>query len=1149
MLLPSDVARLVLGYLQEEGLSATTQAFIHESPNLKEYADHTIGDGTIPACVFSIFGKGLTTILNEYVATKSKESRPEVPAVMTSLWKKLDFTLNQIKQQVLTVASADSVVCSSVSVTSSIVSPAHTSHSVLSHSTPLSFTAQHSRPAISSGTLQQIQDVRLITSSQYHKTCNMLCFSFLFHLKNGGSDSQLVIQNARDKILGDRSLQEKLAENINKILASDPVPQTSKASSSTVEADPSIDEILGLQGEIHMSDDAIHDILEQTESDPAFQALYDLFDFSNYDLFCFNFVFQITSESHDGLINISACSIFSGATCKDANALDTTPVTGMMKTAQERKTRESTAPTLLKKTILGPSGRSSRIENSSARLLVSHKPSSAALDSKRKEKASLLNNSIFLTQIDIDEPLNAPPPISGNVVAPEPATKDNNSNSSILNESSTVPSSKPSDAFPVPEATPTSNVDKNQESKQAQVSKDQHDALPLAQSNQPVIFLPSPIELNNAPNGTPDLPKMVISTTTASSTHTSPAPSTASAAPNPPISNLTAPSKSGADSSVVSLKIIISDNKDEDSSNDPALSQADSSISGDKIPTIYLSSPAKSPALPDTPKANSDEVAQAVSGLQSSEAHASPLGGKVGALIASPLTGTSQIQQNYIIQLPLDTSTPAIQGATASYLLMTEPPTADAQPTQGLLSAGVSKGQPLNINQNGVTGSQVHSTGAALLLPLPAKPVMLPVSLGRVQMVFISLQFPPLAPPMLAESTSQQDTAKGPNHKRILCFDSSAEAKTATTLPPADNTSTSQPVKQTQKTNKQSVTRTRPTILDGNKPKRRVQTVRCPPDPQTDGSFMKEADKPMSPQQHQQEPFKKTIDKQDNIIHNQKAQCADSSRVDDGNGAKAKDEDSSKKEHTEKAPAKSREGHTEKRVASQEIPNVTANKENEIKSSTQEQQAASSSSASIDLSPQASTLPTSNPQTKTSKPLSKTSSLAKQAAEMLHDIQGLSSPSTPGKKSAVGSSDLSGCNQKESADTPRTPRQKKGKDGEGTPKHLMPNTPDIPSCSPASEAGSENSINMAAHTLMILSRAAITRTGTPLKDSLRQEGFQEKSPTSSKNSKKRKLTSPAASPPVKKDRVSTTIERKKLSDCFPHDLDVDKFLSSLHYVE
>lgn len=36
-----------------------------------------------------------------------------------------------------------------------------------------------------------------------------------------------------------------------------------------------------------MSDDAIHDILEQTESDPAFQALYDLFDYSNYDLLLF----------------------------------------------------------------------------------------------------------------------------------------------------------------------------------------------------------------------------------------------------------------------------------------------------------------------------------------------------------------------------------------------------------------------------------------------------------------------------------------------------------------------------------------------------------------------------------------------------------------------------------------------------------------------------------------------------------------------------------------------------------------------------------------------------------------------------------------------------------------------------------------------
>uniref|UniRef100_A0A672YD57 Uncharacterized protein n=1 Tax=Sphaeramia orbicularis TaxID=375764 RepID=A0A672YD57_9TELE len=187
MLLPSDVARLVLGYLQEEGLSATSQSFIHESSNLKEYAEHTTVDGTIPACVFSIFGKGLTTILNEYVAAKTKESCHEVPAMMTSLWKKLDFTLNQIKslqnspaisasqrtrsrvglanmarQRVLAVAPAGGVVCSTVSETVSIFTPTHTSsHCMISHSTPVTYT----RPAPGSGlNLQSHEGSRLLST-------------------------------------------------------------------------------------------------------------------------------------------------------------------------------------------------------------------------------------------------------------------------------------------------------------------------------------------------------------------------------------------------------------------------------------------------------------------------------------------------------------------------------------------------------------------------------------------------------------------------------------------------------------------------------------------------------------------------------------------------------------------------------------------------------------------------------------------------------------------------------------------------------------------------------------------------------------------------------------------------------------------------
>ena len=43
--------------------------------------------------------------------------------------------------------------------------------------------------------------------------------------------------------------------------------------------------IITLQSEIHMSEEAIQNILEQTESDPAFQALFDLFDYGKYTIY------------------------------------------------------------------------------------------------------------------------------------------------------------------------------------------------------------------------------------------------------------------------------------------------------------------------------------------------------------------------------------------------------------------------------------------------------------------------------------------------------------------------------------------------------------------------------------------------------------------------------------------------------------------------------------------------------------------------------------------------------------------------------------------------------------------------------------------------------------------------------------------------
>lgn len=456
----------------------------------------------------------------------------------------------------------------------------------------------------------------------------------------------------------------------------------------------------------------------------------------------------------------------SGTTHRDASASDTTPVTVKMRAGQERKTRKSTTTTLLKKKVLGPSGKASRIENSSARLLVSHGEhrgvSSAAVDSNRKEKASLFNNSVFVTPMDINEPLNTPPPPLNSMATLEPALKDSTSTSTSLSNSTTVPSSGASAVFAVPDAAPASNMDKKQEPEQTQGFKEQLGIAALVPSNQPTFLSPVQVELNNTPTLTADLPHMSISSgvgdaqpvftlsvtpesasstsastaapftatpcsptsastsatltaTPVSSTPDSPSSSSScapvGAAPDPPSTNHTAPSKASADSNIVSLKIIISDNQEE-SSCDPA-PQAISSISRDKIPTIYLSSPAKSPGGPGAPKANLDEAAQAVSGLQSSEVHASPLGSKAGAVMASPLIGASQLQQNYIIQLPLDTTTPAVQGATASYFLVTEPPTTDAQTRQVLLSAGVSKGQPLP-NKHGVTTpthSQGYSTG------------------------------------------------------------------------------------------------------------------------------------------------------------------------------------------------------------------------------------------------------------------------------------------------------------------------------------------------------------------------------------------------------------------------------------------------------
>ncbi|XP_021443793.2 protein NPAT isoform X2 [Oncorhynchus mykiss] len=1347
MLLPSDIARLVLGYMQQEGLCSTSQAFIRESPNLKEYAEHSSDDATIPACVFSLFGKNLTTILNEYVAVKAKETIEEtqIPVMMTSLWKKLDFTLNQIKSMqnspaiiqnqrlrtrngIVNLRGRQRALSSTQSPSSGFLSS-----SAQGIATPVCYSSQQTRPSPICGTQPQIQDGgRLlinvnresplqITVPDNRLTTGPLSPGRRKWRRGGGSSGsggtgranmaassltaepqseeavtenfpRMLIQNARERILNDKSLQEKLAENINKILASDVSPQALKASCSTMEPDQSIDEILGLQGEIHMSNDVIQDILEQTESDPAFQALFDLFDYGKS---------KTSEDTEQGAGNVSNTITENGET--ETRCIDGSPETGdpgtgpenstceqenrVTKSSQEpksKKTRKSAPPVSstskatpgpssrgLRRgaisTTPGPSSRGLRRGTSSTNPGLSSRglrrgassttpePSSkgvrrgdiatrpsaridqltAAVSSAAKDSDRVDSGSIFypdVSGVDIDKSLNTPL----DSIAPPDVFEP------VRQESGTI---RPASACNTPSSeTRTVSAVKNILGNENTVGADGRQVMDNQASllnSSPSLFnsMPmldqsnkAPIQASNLPHRNINPPSSVgISQPLPQTIHSMAVPSTVTTTPAAPtfIPNPNPTGKEVDPSKIVALKIIISDEQEEPSS-DSALNQAVSSITGDRIPTIFLSSPtkspAKAPALSGAPMAQ-EETVQAVSSLQRTEvllpAETNPLSEKAGDVTALAGTSSSLTQPGYYIQLPFDSAT-----STNSYILVTDTTATDPQSNKVILPSGApqvqtvpptsytlatppcySPVQPM-LQSMVVPVSVVGQNNATQFSVVPNQLIAMPSPASAKQPAAVNTD-PKLAPkdttvsgktgasgsniatkqvhPQSSESTGQQKVAVGlsPSHRRMLCFDGSA-GETSTSK--ATVTAVS-PVQQVEK----EIPKSASAILGSSRPKRRIETVRCTDSTQT--SWTGTETEKSSTVQKQKEGVKKTPSKRDadqnargQSASTSRSQSAGSSRTDasqsesrkrsqsadkkDDGGAGPKDaqsprssssdhrlrsgsrkeKDTYRQEPTEKSPAKEPEGQTEKRTSSQDPPHVTANKENELEGGRREQQPTPAPRA-FSPAPQ-----TPVPQACSSKFPSKTSPLTKQAAEMLHNIQGLNPPSSPPKKPGMGCLELplprTPGRLQESLYCPRTPaRQKLDRNGEGTPRHLVPpTTPDLPSCSPASEAGSENSINMAAHTLMILSRAAIARTGTPLKDSLRQEGAGLVTPVAFK-SKKRKQPEPLASPPAKNDISGSSSSKKKakkqqkLMDSFPDDLDVDKFLSSLHYDE
>ncbi|KAG5843373.1 hypothetical protein ANANG_G00150210 [Anguilla anguilla] len=1321
MLLPSDIARLVLGYLQQEGLRATTRAFILESSNLKEYAEHSTDDGAIPACVFSLFGKNLTTILNEYVAVKAKESchETQVPAMMTSLWKKLDFTLNQIKSMqnspavyqnqrlrtrngIMNMRGQRSLSSCTRSPSTALLavpppsthydaSPLATPQGMLGHSTPVCYSSLQTRPSQLCVSQPQIQDVgRLVINMNRESPLHIVVPDRRINsgplspgrrkcdsprrrggglcglsgttrtaapssgpipdqqneaLQEGVAENfpQMVIENAREKILNDKSLQEKLAENINKILGSDINPQSSKqVACSTVVPDQSIDEILGLQGEIHMSDDAIQDILEQTESDPAFQALFDLFDCGK------NKDSEGESQFDTSLSNTTQESdeADSSSQTRDPGTSQEEPTSGAetssrilrTRSAQDHKSKKTrktahlasnaskSGPALGKRgnphtkagatetvAAAGSDGKSgsaqSKAQSSVGRDSVSAAaqgmPSSVlAEEDDDMEVAEATETTVLLAS-----PVQPLAVQTDRQESPQASKESGGENASLsINNSASVSVSTAAGAQKPPGTDPCA---RSAGAPEAVVP--QFDGSAETPGSQPHLS-PSPsqpvsqhrtVQLNAAgsthsptcpvgqkpnsvavPLGTalPEAPSILA--------HSTCAPSTPFKEPDP--------------SKIVSLKIIVSDEAD-DQSSDLALSQAVSSITGERLPTIILSSPAKSPAKASAGAVCSitqEETVQAVCCLQGADLNPL-LTGKIGeAVMGLPARGVEEGVQlsvggdlsqeaGYIQLVPGAAS----YGSSSSYFVVADPAAVSQQSKLMVLPGCPSLGQaspashmlttpPRPVISVAQDVSQAYSPGSTLFISSPSQPMlqsmMVPVSVvgqssvGKFTVVQNQLlqvtapgvktpakgkQKPKLAPKDRAVSGKASATDKStktldPNPQ---CLPAALKPQTARTADSSQPSETAGPQQQQPPPERTSA---------GHAPAPRARLHTCGPVPASCG----------------QEPQKETPSGQSPGSCKLRAiqpAILRGSRTTDG---KMRPEAAAKvadKKKPSEAPKES-----EKRAAepSQSLSRSASEQETRTQSTSGRRDAALPEPArrksecrrkSHQLEKKDDEGSASTHGVKSVAPGNRTTSKsagskklaeersraekgegAQKCKEAWPERRGSSHP--PPRHGQQGEREprvrvLPGGATRHPEDAPV--RQRPGRVGDGTPRHLPPPaTPDIPTCSPASEAGSESSINMAAHTLMILSRAAIARTGTPLKDSVRQQGAP--APAVTPKGKKRKPAEPLASPTSKKETqhggsaaAKKAKKQKKMLDSFPDNLDVDKFLSSLHYDE
>ncbi|XP_060036116.1 protein NPAT isoform X4 [Erinaceus europaeus] len=1432
MLLPSDVARLVLGYLQQENLTSTCQTFILESSNLKEYAEHCTDDGFIPACLLSLFGKNLTTILNEYVAMKAKETSNDVPAIMSSLWKKLDHTLSQIRSMhnspgfaasqrartrngIAEIKRQRRLASQTAPVTSELVTLPYPSENFTA--TPLTAT-QVTRPAgqisaplrsnfivvshsqaqetvptgeilniipgpqekknhaslMSPGRRKSESQKKSITLSGPHSTIRNFQDPNAFAV-----EKQMVIENAREKILSNKSLQEKLAENINKFLTSDNTAQVPKQTDSNLtEPETSIDELLGLQSEIHMSEEVIQDILEQTESDPAFQALFDLFDYgkTKNNKNVSQGISSQHMETNSNVVladetNLTVKDSFktersgnrsgeppSCASCQnedtasalknDSNhneptkretqgqfshsdpsiqkkgfktvvpteqkcnldiAFESVPnlndfnqrvnsdvecsqhctelYTDQMSTETEMAMeveKSSLSPNMSAESRLQPdqsdipitsfislsdtNNDNSIISGGNCQILPQNAPLTEKLSPKRQfcessNNMGRLRNNLHGSKSPDSSEINPSKIEINNVLAVASQKLSDCQNNSSL-QSKKLPVSVESSGL---------NISEQQTEALTQPSNDSSVELNHA-DHEIQSSMPEKVTLNSQGSSTSvrqvgdmflslnednceEVALMPPESNPVEDRHILPSESESvhsfKGASHPESQN--ASDKTVRDSSgeidgsnIVSLKIIISD--DPFVSSDTELNSAVSSINGENLPTIILSSPTKSSAknVELVKCLSSEETASTLVCAEGTEESSSmeqsllalkpedstrnntqnednvafsgnvvtPCVSKDGGFIQlMPTTSTTFGSSNNILIATCVTD-PTALGTTVSQSNVvvlpgnTAPITAQPPPPQ--LQTPPRSNSVFAVNQ---TVSPSFSQGSAIIITSPVQPVlqgmvgMIPVSVvGQNGNTFSApprqvLHMPLAAPmcnrsiPQFPISTKTQKTQglrnKLSTGKQVNTLDSSSHLVGCPTLR-TEVSDKSMATDHGKKMEEVTVPFSVENIVTTSKPFESYRRVLCFDSSTPLANSQGTTHKMVSPNK----------DRNDISLPNTDSSLLSSTLKSPSSNATKKEKekltvpktlpksDTAISRHTTTKETQSEKKLSPTETVLESFHKATANKENELCCDVEKQKnpetskmsngqqnsglrnektiaslqgltkkpGTSSNSKNV-ISVGASVKDLKQEQNKSATSVS--NPLTKHNTEMLQDVQRHSPVNrlADGTDLPVSRTPGSGAGEKhkeEPTESIKIPSSRRFAEDNSMPKVMIPPvTPDLPACSPASETGSENSVNMAAHTLMILSRAAISRatSTTPLKDNTQQ--FRASSRNTTKKRKveeldecERNSRTPSknlanSSIPVKKKKI----KKKKLPSSFPAGMDVDKFLLSLHYDE